>query len=182
MDLRFNKKKHFLINSPHTTSSAETVRACLDVIAICSVVPKVMLLLCERVDMPDLSMSMSINLLLAASECEIIADADVQRAALRAIINCVCAPINRVGGNVARYSLTGSAKKKTNIHNSEELIMKVWESVRSNNGIMVSHLFRFTIKMYSSCFKKLNNFINCFLIFSDIITTNDGKDTNYGCR
>lgn len=80
----------------HTTSSAETVRSCLDVIAICSVVPKVMLLLCERVDMPDLSMTMAINLLLAAAECEIIADADVQRAALRAVINCVCAPINRV--------------------------------------------------------------------------------------
>ncbi|XP_028050580.1 DDB1- and CUL4-associated factor 1 [Monomorium pharaonis] len=121
----------------HTTSSAETVRSCLDVIAICSVVPKVMLLLCERVDMPDMSMTMAINLLLAAAECEIIADADVQRAALRAVINCVCAPINRIGGNVARYSITGSAKKKTNIHNSEELIQKVWESVRSNNGIMV---------------------------------------------
>lgn len=55
-----------------------------------------MLLLCERVDMPDMSMTMAINLLLAAAECEIIADADVQRAALRAVINCVCAPINRV--------------------------------------------------------------------------------------
>lgn len=44
----------------------------------------------------------------------------------------------KVGGNVARYSVTGSAKKKTNIHNSEELIQKIWESVRSNNGIMVS--------------------------------------------
>ncbi|XP_053986195.1 protein mahjong [Hylaeus anthracinus] len=121
----------------HTTSSAETVRSCLDVIAICSVVPKVMLLLCERVDMPDMSMTMAINLLLAAAECEIIADADVQRAALRAIINCVCAPINRIGGNVARYSVTGSDKKKANINNSEELIQKIWESVRSNNGIMV---------------------------------------------
>ncbi|XP_058802431.1 protein mahjong isoform X2 [Phymastichus coffea] len=121
----------------HTTSSAETVRACLDVVAICSVVPKVMSLLCERVDMPDLSMTISINLLLAAAECEIIADADVQRAALRALINCVCAPVNRVGGNVARYSSTGSAKKKTNLHSSEELIQKVWSSVRSNNGIMI---------------------------------------------
>lgn len=43
----------------------------------------------------------------------------------------------KVGGNVARYSVTGSTKKKANIHNSEELIQKVWESVRSNNGIMV---------------------------------------------
>lgn len=43
----------------------------------------------------------------------------------------------KVGGNVARYSISGSTKKKANIHNSEELIQKVWESVRSNNGIMV---------------------------------------------
>lgn len=43
----------------------------------------------------------------------------------------------KVGGNVARYSITGPAKRKTNIHNSEELIQKIWESVRSNNGIMV---------------------------------------------
>ncbi|KAK0076783.1 hypothetical protein PV325_004862 [Microctonus aethiopoides] len=121
----------------HTTSSAETVRSCLDVIAICSVVPKVMLLLCDRVDIPDMSVTMAINLLLAAAECEIIPDADVRRAALRAVVNCVCAPINRVGGNVARYSVTGSAKKKTSFNNSEELIQKVWESVRSNNGIMV---------------------------------------------
>ncbi|XP_050590494.1 protein mahjong isoform X2 [Bombus affinis] len=120
----------------HTSSSAETVRSCLDVVAICSVVPKVMLLLCERVDMPDMSMTMAINLLLAAAECEIIADPDVQRAALRAVINCVCAPINRIGGNVARFSVTGSAKKKAN-NNSEELIQKIWGSVRSNNGIMV---------------------------------------------
>ncbi|XP_066598075.1 protein mahjong [Prorops nasuta] len=121
----------------NASSSAETVRSCLDVIAICSVVPKVMLLLCERLDMPDMSMTMAINLLLAAAECEIIADADVQRAALRAVINCVCAPINRVGGNVARYSITGSAKKKACLQSSEELIEKVWESVRSNNGIMI---------------------------------------------
>ncbi|XP_011314239.1 protein mahjong isoform X1 [Fopius arisanus] len=119
----------------HTSSSAETVRSCLDVIAICSVVPKVMLLLCDRVDMPDMSMTMAINLLLAAAECEIIAD--VQRAALRAVVNCVCAPLNRVGGNLARFSVVGSAKKKANMQNSEEIIQKVWESVRSNNGIMV---------------------------------------------
>lgn len=43
----------------------------------------------------------------------------------------------QIGGNVARYSVTGSAKKKANINNSEELIQKIWESVRSNNGIMV---------------------------------------------
>ncbi|KAF7988328.1 hypothetical protein HCN44_000901 [Aphidius gifuensis] len=122
--------------SGRATFSAETVKCCFDVIAICSVVPKVLLLLCDRIDIPDMSMTIAINLLLAAAEGEIIQDPDVQRAALRALINCVCSPINRVGGNVGRYSISGSAKKKT-IHNSEELIQKIWESVRSNNGIMM---------------------------------------------
>lgn len=77
---------------------------------------------------------------MGAAEGEIVADADVQKAALRVIVNCVCAPINRVGGVVARYSSsssTGSPSKKTKLKSSEELIQKVWESVRSNCGIMV---------------------------------------------
>lgn len=81
-----------------------------------------------------------INIILGAAEGEIVADADVQKAALRVIVNCVCAPINRVGGTVARYSSstsTNSPSKKTKLKSSEELIQKVWESVRSNCGIMV---------------------------------------------
>lgn len=31
----------------------------------------------------------------------------------------------------------GSPRKKSNLRNSEELIQKVWESVRSQSGIMV---------------------------------------------
>lgn len=76
---------------------------------------------------------------MGAAEGEIVADADVQKAALRVIVNCVCAPINRVGGTLARYSSgsTSSPSKKTKLKSSEELIQKVWESVRSNCGIMV---------------------------------------------
>lgn len=38
-----------------------------------------------------------------------------------------------------RFSLTasGSPSKKTKLKSSEEVIQKVWESVRSNSGIMV---------------------------------------------
>ncbi|XP_069696548.1 DDB1- and CUL4-associated factor 1 isoform X2 [Periplaneta americana] len=117
---------------------AETVRSALDVLAICSVMPRVQLLLCERVDLPDEAMAVGMNIILGAAEGEIVADADVQRAALAVIINCVCAPIHRLGGSVGRFSVAGSAKKKTNnFRSSEELIGKMWESVRSNNGIMV---------------------------------------------
>lgn len=55
-----------------------------------------MLLLSEKVDVPDIPMNTGITLLLAAADCEIVADSDVQRAALRALVNCVCAPLNRV--------------------------------------------------------------------------------------
>ncbi|KDR23940.1 protein mahjong [Zootermopsis nevadensis] len=117
---------------------AETVRSALDVLAICSVMPRVQLLLCDRVDLPDEAMTVGMNIILGAAEGEIVADADVQRAALAVIINCVCAPIHRIGGTVGRFSVIGSAKKKTNnFRSSEELIGKMWESVRSNNGIMV---------------------------------------------
>ncbi|XP_066992783.2 protein mahjong isoform X2 [Anabrus simplex] len=120
-----------------SSGSAETVRSALDTLAICCVMPRVQLLLCDKVDLPDDSMTVGTNIILGAAEGEIVVDADVQRSALNVIINCVCAPIHRVGGNVGRYPLSGSAKKKANVKSSEELIEKIWESFRTNNGIMV---------------------------------------------
>ena len=57
----------------------------------------------------------------------------------------------QIGGNVARYSVTGSAKKKAN-NNSEELIQKIWGSVRSNNGIMVCMYIFFYNYVYTKLF------------------------------
>jgi HIV-1 Vpr-binding protein len=117
---------------------AETVRSALDVLAIACVMPKVQLLFCDRVDLPEESATVGINIILGAAEGEIVADADVQKAALRVIVNCVCAPICRVGGSLGRYSATlNSPNKKMKFKSSEELIQKVWDCVRSNSGIMV---------------------------------------------
>ncbi|XP_063917957.1 protein mahjong isoform X3 [Zophobas morio] len=117
---------------------AETVRSALDVLAIACVMPKVQLLFCERVELPEESATVGINIILGAAEGEIVADADVQKAALRVIVNCVCAPICRVGGNLARFSaILNSPNKKMKFKSSEELIQKVWDCVRSNSGIMV---------------------------------------------
>ena len=58
----------------------------------------------------------------------------MQRAALNVIINCVCAPIHRLGFN--RGVTSSAMKKKPTSKNSEDLINKVWSCVRSNNGIM----------------------------------------------
>lgn len=113
---------------------AETVRSALDVISICCVVPKVHHVLCELITLPDEAAAAGVNIMLGAAEGEIVADPEVQKSALAALVHCVCAPINRPSGSVGRF---GSAKKKTTNKSSEELILKVWESVRSNNGIIV---------------------------------------------
>ncbi|KAJ8958385.1 hypothetical protein NQ314_006407 [Rhamnusium bicolor] len=118
---------------------AETVRSALDVLAIACVMPKVQLLFCDRVDLPEETLTVGLNIILGAAEGEIVADADVQKAALRVIGNCVCAPISRVGGTMARFSqnATNSPNKKLKFKSSEDLIQKVWDCVRSNSGIMV---------------------------------------------
>ncbi|XP_017768029.1 PREDICTED: protein mahjong [Nicrophorus vespilloides] len=118
---------------------AETVRCALDVIYIACVMPRVQMLLCERVDLPEESITLGITIVLGAAEGEIVADADVQKSALRIIVNCVCAPVNRIGGNMSRFSSgsTQSPSKKTKVKSSEELIQRVWDCFRTNNGIMV---------------------------------------------
>lgn len=117
---------------------AETVRSALDILAISSVMPKVQLLFCDKIYLPEEPITVGMNIILGAAEGEIVADPDVQKAALSVIVNCACAPIQRLGGSASRFSLaSGSPSKKTKVKSSEELIQKVWESVRSNNGIMV---------------------------------------------
>ncbi|KAL3283033.1 hypothetical protein HHI36_006192 [Cryptolaemus montrouzieri] len=117
---------------------AETVRSALDVLAIACVMPKVQLLFCERVDIPEDHVTVGMNIILGAAEGEIVADADVQKAALRVIVNCVCGPIHRVGGHLARFgSNPHSPNKKLKLKSSEDLMQKVWDCVRSNSGIMV---------------------------------------------
>uniref|UniRef100_A0A336LYJ1 CSON005995 protein n=1 Tax=Culicoides sonorensis TaxID=179676 RepID=A0A336LYJ1_CULSO len=116
------------------TCIAETARSALDVLNIGCVVAKVQQIFCDRIDFPDSASLAGVSILLGAAEGEIASDPDVQKSALSVLVNSICAPVNRPSGSVARY---GSAKKKTSNKYSEELIQKVWESVRSNNGIIV---------------------------------------------
>lgn len=112
----------------------ETVRAALDVLNICSVVPRVHNVFCDRIEFPDEASAAGINIVLGAAEGEIVADAEVQKSALSLLVNCICAPIHRPSGALGKY---GSAKKKTMNKSSEDLVQKLWETVRSNNGIIV---------------------------------------------
>lgn len=72
------------------------MHSALNVLAICAVRPRVQLVFCDRLELPDDAMTIGMNIILGASEGEIVADPDVQKAALQVIINCVCAPIHRV--------------------------------------------------------------------------------------
>lgn len=117
----------------------ETVSSALEVLAIACVMPKVLLLLCEKVDLPEERLTVGFNIIVGAAEGEIVRDPDVEKAALRVLVNSVCAPINRVGGTVSRFSqgATNSPSKKIKFKSSEELLQKVWDCVRSNSGILV---------------------------------------------
>jgi HIV-1 Vpr-binding protein len=112
----------------------ETVRSALDVLNICCAMPRVHAVLCERISFPDEASASGFNIVLGCLEGEIVADPEVQKSALSLLVNCLCAPIHRPSGNLAKY---GSGKKKVIDKNSEELIKMVWETVRSNNGIIV---------------------------------------------
>lgn len=113
---------------------SETVRSALDVLNICCVVPRVHAVFCERIDFPEEASAAGLNIILGAAEGEIVSDPEVQKSALSLLVNCICAPIHRPSGVVARF---GSTKKKMIDKNSEELIKSLWETVRANNGIIV---------------------------------------------
>ncbi|KAJ6646016.1 Protein mahjong, partial [Pseudolycoriella hygida] len=113
----------------------ETVRAALEVLIICCAIPKVHLVFCDRINLPDDASAAGINIILGAAEGEIVADTEVQKAALAVLVHCVCSPIVKPV-LVSRYGM-GAAKKKIANKQSEEIIKKIWESVRSNNGIIV---------------------------------------------
>lgn len=82
-----------------------------DVLAVCSVSFRVQMLFCEHIQIPDDANAVGINILLGAAEGDIVADPEVQRAALCVLIHCVCAPVHRVGGSVGRFN--GSAKRRS---------------------------------------------------------------------
>ncbi|XP_030375662.1 protein mahjong isoform X2 [Scaptodrosophila lebanonensis] len=119
------------------TGRSETVRSALDVLSVCCVIPRVYLALCERLQMLDKTTTSGFCSVLGAAAGEITADAEVQKSALAVLCHCVCSPIIRKDPNTLIKFGNSSRKNKTNHKYSEELVEKVWESVCSNNGIVV---------------------------------------------
>lgn len=74
----------------------ETVRAALEVLIICCAIPKVHLVFCDRINLPDEASAAGINIILGAAEGEIVADTEVQKAALAVLVHCVCSPTVKV--------------------------------------------------------------------------------------
>ncbi|KAL3222634.1 hypothetical protein MRX96_028410 [Rhipicephalus microplus] len=120
------------------SGKADTVRAALDVLAVCSVVPRAQIALCQNVALPSgqVRSAAGMSVILAAADGEIVADPDVQRSALNVVINCVCGPMSRLGGGIGRV-VSGSVRKRAAIKSGEDLLSKMWNCVRANNGIMV---------------------------------------------
>lgn len=86
------------------------IKNALEVLNICSVLPKVQLALCEPTpkiqgnvliddslieDPQAENDNVGLNIIIKAAEGDLL-DADIQKAALSVIITCVCAPIHRV--------------------------------------------------------------------------------------
>lgn len=113
---------------------ADAVRSALDVLLVCSVMPRFRNSLCDCViSIPGEHKSSPFPIILAAASGEIVMDVDCQRSALNIIINCVCGPITPSNQN---SNQSRSSKKKSK-PGSEELLSKLWNAVRLNNGIMV---------------------------------------------
>ena len=108
----------------------ETVRPGLDILSVCSILPRVQLTLCENLETPE-DKNNGILILLACAEGEVVNDPNVQKAALLVLCHIICAPISRPGS--VKHQPEKSATKR---RCSDDVINRVWECFRSNNGIM----------------------------------------------
>ncbi|XP_005091731.1 DDB1- and CUL4-associated factor 1 [Aplysia californica] len=113
----------------------DTIVAALDVLSMCSVSHRTQLLLNGNVSLRNNVVTPIMCILVRLAEGEVVSDAEIQKSALRVICNCVCGPFERFGNGVLRYHPSSSRKK--NNSGEEDLLSTMWNSIRTNNGIMV---------------------------------------------
>ncbi|XP_038069223.1 DDB1- and CUL4-associated factor 1-like [Patiria miniata] len=114
---------------------ADAIRAALDVLAVITVTTKGQLQLCDQVDLPDNVSSVGMSVINGMAEGEILQDAAVQKAALQVIINSVCGPCSKLGVTVSRFAEGSARRNRTALRTSSDVTEKMWDCVRSNNGI-----------------------------------------------
>nr|XP_022300005.1 DDB1- and CUL4-associated factor 1-like isoform X2 [Crassostrea virginica] len=117
----------------HFTGKTEMIKNVLDVINVLVATPKSQLALLESVPMYNNISTPAVSVLIGLAEGE-LQDPEVQKSALNVIINCVCGPVERLGGGLGR--LIAGSKKRINLKVGEDVLGKMWNGVRVNNGIM----------------------------------------------
>ncbi|XP_074598714.1 lisH and WD40 domain-containing protein mahjong isoform X2 [Brevipalpus obovatus] len=118
---------------------SELIKNALDVLVVCSVTPKFQSALTEQVTIEGDIKKPPISVILSCatgSETPNPLDSEVKKSALHVIINCVCGPLHRIGDTIARLC-SSSAKKSRSFRNGEDVLTKMWNCVRDNNGIIV---------------------------------------------
>ena len=131
----------------------ETVRAALDTLAVTCVSLRVQGMLCNKFELPEESVVV-ISLILGAVKVEIVPESpEVQKAALQVVIYLLFTKLinNSLPMQVLCYLLCGPLARSSNLKVShtptptkrssrtsrtDDVICKVWECVRENNGIM----------------------------------------------
>lgn len=144
-------------------SKTETLKSALDILVVCSALPKLQVALTEGLQIElgarrDELVGNSVTPIQVLIDCsnKFREDPDVQCSALQVLINCVCGPLNRIGststklfhnsnnllqnnnGNSGDFNISSnrnliSSKK---IKTGEDLLNRMWYAVRSSNGIM----------------------------------------------
>ena len=134
---------------------AETLRTALDVISYITAHPKYQDALCRIIDVPVLPPEdeeipveysyepiASIKIILNLAEGATVQDAEVQKSALRVIINCVCGPYGiQFSGLPGDQVLIGVGHPKLTGYPSnpqDDIMETLWSTVRNNNGLQVS--------------------------------------------
>lgn len=145
----------------------ECVKCALDVLVVASAIPKLQMALIEELTLFDVNMSVTctttgIAMLLDVVDGLIINDADVQCSALQVLVNCCCAPLNRIGSSSIRLfanqssanaiqpspatpklaiqcngGTSSTGKRNRTVKQGEDLLHRLWEAVRNNNGILI---------------------------------------------
>uniref|UniRef100_A0A158R6C1 LisH domain-containing protein n=1 Tax=Syphacia muris TaxID=451379 RepID=A0A158R6C1_9BILA len=155
-------------NWTNTNIRNDIVKSSLEVIWMCSTVPRVQLDLCECFVKSHRNINCeAVGLLLETCEGEVMQEPELQTAALQVIINFVCGPTERIAGGrlvtttkdytsgstsnisvsssdrvvtnkVAVSSSSTKMKKPKKTHlDASDVLERMWEAVRRNNGIMI---------------------------------------------
>lgn len=120
------------------SGKADAVKSAMDVLVVCSVVPKFQLMLTENVTNEEGIDVPTMNVILKTIEGErLSADPEVIKSALNVIINCVSGPLTKSGASFARLCAGTSAKKKSAIKSGEEVLLKMWRCVKDNDGVPI---------------------------------------------